>query len=145
MNLEELQQEWKIDTKINELDLSRESLKTPHLHSKYIDHLVGAKRRLSRAKHDLARMAAFKVKYWSGHLTKEELIEYELPQYQYTKPLKSEVEGKLLADEDYIKILDNIEGLEIMIGFLESVMKSIFARSFDIKNSIEWGKFQAGN
>lgn len=145
MNLDEIQQNWKKDCSINELDLSRESLKIPHLHSKYIDLLVGAKRQVSRAGHDLARMQHVKSKYYKGELTKAELEGYELIPYQFNKPLKSEMEAILDADEDCIKIKENIEGLGIMIYFLESVMKSIQSRSFDIKNSIEWGKFQAGN
>ena len=145
MTLSELQKEWKIDCKINELDLTREALRVPHLHSKYIDHLITAKRQMSSLKHDLSRIYNFKKRYWDGLLTKEELEEYRLPQYQFAKPLKSELDTKLAADEDCIKILKRIEEIEIMTGFLESVVKSIFSRSFDIKNAIDFARFQAGN
>lgn len=145
MNLEELKQSWKSDTKINELDLSRESLKTPHLHSKYLDLLIDAKRRTSKTRHDLARMQQFKGRYYRGELSKDELKEYGLPQYQFNAPLKSQMESVLDADEDCIKIKENIEELETMVYMLEAIMKSIYSRSFDIKNSIEFTKFQAGN
>lgn len=145
MSLDEIKAEWKKDTVINEHDLSRESLKSPHIHSKYIDMLVDAKRKVSRKKHDLARMQQFKTRYFSGLLTKDELIEYNLPQYQYSKPLKSDMAGVLDADEDCIKIKEEIEECELIVFFLDNVMKSIYSRSFDIKNSIEFSKFQAGN
>lgn len=145
MNIEELKKEWQIDTKINELDLSRESLKTPHVHSKYVDMLVDAKRKVSRKRHDLARMQQFKTRYFSGLLTKDELVEYDLPQYQFTRPLKGEMQNMLDADEDCIKIKEEIEECELIVFFLENVMKSIYSRSFDIKNSIDFSKFQAGN
>lgn len=145
MNLDSLKDEWKKDTVINQLDLSRESLKTPHVHSKYVDLLVDAKRKVSRKRHDLARMQQFKTRYFNGLLTKEELKEYDLPQYQYSKPLKSEMQNMLDADEDCIKIKEEIEECELIVFFLENVMKSIYSRSFDIKNSIEFSKFQAGN
>lgn len=143
-NLEQLKEAWKVDVKISELDLSRESLKVPSLHSKYLDLLVDAKRKLSRKRHDLARMHQFKQKYWAGLLTKEELKEYDLPQYQYSKPLKGEVDAKLAGDDDCIAIQEEIEEIELQVFFLESVMKSVHSRSFDIKNSIEFSKFQAG-
>ena len=143
--LEEFKAEWKKDTVINQLDLSRESLKSASIHSKYIDLLVDSKRRVSRKGHDLARMHQFKKKYWAGHLTKEELIEYGLPQYQLTAPLKSQTDSMLEADEDCIKIKEEVEELELIVFFLENVMKSIYSRSFDIKNSIDFSRFQAGN
>lgn len=145
MNIDLLKAEWKDDTKINQLDLSRESLKTPHIHSKYIDLLVDAKRKVSRKNHDLARMHQFKKRYWAGQLSKEELIDYGLPQYQLNAPLKSQVDSMLDADEDCIKIKEEIEECELIVFFLENVMKSIYSRSFDIKNSIDFSKFQAGN
>lgn len=145
MNLTELKESWKIDTKINELDLSRESLKSPQLHSKYINLLVDSKRRVSRKRHDLARMQHFKTRYWNGQLSKAELIEYDIPQYQLNSPLKSQLESMFDADEDCIKIKEEIEELELSVFFLENVMKSLYSRSFDIKNSVEWNKHLAGN
>lgn len=144
MNLEEMKREWKVDANINELDLTRESLKVPKLHSKYIDMYVDSKRKFSRKKHDLARMQQFKARYYRGELSKAELTEYGLPQYQLNKPLNSQMDAVLAADEDCIKISEEIDEIELQIIFLEGVMKSIYSRSFDIKNSIEFAKFQAG-
>lgn len=144
MNIEELKKEWKRDAQINELDLSREALKVPQLHSKYIDLFTDAKRKFTRKKHDLARMQQFKARYYRGELTKAELVEYNLAQYQLNKVLNSQMEAVLAADEDCIKIAEEIEELEIIVFFLEGVMRSIYSRSFDIKNSIAFSVFQAG-
>ena len=37
-----------------------------------------------------------------------------------------------------------VEYYNVMITFLESVLKQISNRTYQIKNSIEWHKFQAG-
>lgn len=144
MNIDELKESWAKDSIISEFDLSREALRVPQLHSKYIDLLIGSKMNLAKRKHDLARMQNLKARYYRGELSKDELSQYNLVQWQYNKPLKSEMDSFLDADEDCILIKGKIEYFEMMVYFLESIMKSIASRSFDIKNSIEFKKFQAG-
>ena len=144
MNLDELKAEWAKDSIIKENDLNREALRTPQLHSKYLELLINAKMKLAKLKHDLARVEQFKIRYWKGELTKEELTEYNLPQWQYNKPLKSELESMLAADEDCILIKNKMDYCEMMIYFLESVMNAIKSRGWDIRNAVEYLKFQAG-
>ncbi len=44
-----------------------------------------------------------------------------------------------------IMLKEEIEECELIVFFLENVMKRIYSRSFGVKNSIEFSKFQAGN
>ena len=37
-----------------------------------------------------------------------------------------------------------VEYYEVMINYTESILKQISNRTYQIKNSIEWHKFQAG-
>jgi hypothetical protein len=144
MNIDELKTTWAKDSIISEMDLSREALRTPQLHSKYIDLLIDSKMKLATRKHDLARMQNLKSRYYRGELSKDELLQYELVQWQYNKPLKSEMDSVLDADEDCILIKGKIEYFDMMVYFLESIMKSIASRGWDIKAAIEFKKFQAG-
>ena len=57
---------------------------------------------------------------------------------------RDEVEMFLDADEDLCKIKARIEFFKIIIYFLESVLKQISARQYQIKNAIEWEKFRSG-
>jgi hypothetical protein len=43
ITLKELQDEWAVDCKINELELGKETIKTAELHSKYLNHLSNFK------------------------------------------------------------------------------------------------------
>ena len=51
---------------------------------------------------------------------------------------KDEVEMFLDADEDLCKIKARIEFFKIILYFLESVLKQVSARQYQIKNAIEW-------
>lgn len=144
MKIDEIKDMWEEDTIIDETRLAKESLKSPQLHSKYLNLLIDSKIRVAAYKHDLARKQLLKARYWRGELTKAELEENNWPQWQYNKPLKSELENMLDADDDCIKIKNKIEYFEIMIQQLDSIMGSIKSRSFDIKNAIDFVKFQAG-
>mgnify|MGYP000666312673 CR=1 FL=1 len=48
------------------------------------------------------------------------------------------------SDEEIIQLMDKIGYLEIVIKYLEGIIKSIDNRGWDIKNAIEWKKFEAG-
>ena len=142
--IDEIKELWAEDSRIKESELARESLRTPHLHSKYLDMLINAKMKVSAYQHDLARMQQFKTRYYKGELTKEELVEYDLPQWQYNKPLKSEIESILNADADCIKIRQKIDYISLMVFQLENIMQAIKGRPWDIRNSIEFLKYQSG-
>lgn len=53
INLDQLIEEWKEDSKVNEVELDVSSLESPILHSKYVDYLYDLKkqqRKLARSK-----------------------------------------------------------------------------------------------
>ena len=57
---------------------------------------------------------------------------------------KDEVEMFLDADEDLAKVTAKIKYFEMILYFLESVLKQISARQYQIKDAIEWEKFRSG-
>ena len=62
--LNELQDMWAEDCKIDELDLGAESIGTPNLHAKYVTHLANFKLQLRKAQADLARLERVKSEYF---------------------------------------------------------------------------------
>lgn len=145
MDLESLKEMWEKDSNISESNLSGESLRIPQLHSKYLNMLVDCKAKLMKREYDLHVLSRLKTRYYNGELTKNELVVEGWTQWQYNKPLKSELNAILDADPDIFGRKAKIEYLRIMVFFLESVMVSMKGRSFDIKNAIEWNKYLAGN
>lgn len=144
MKLTDIQQEWEKDAQIDEMNLGRESIRTPLLHSKYIT-LMSKVRLLSRkAESDYWNCRRLKYRYYRGELTKQELEEAGWHQFQGNKPLKNEMDEFLQCDKDLIELQDKIEYYKTTTYTLEQIIRSINARSWDIKSAIEWQKFTNG-
>ena len=58
---------------------------------------------------------------------------------------KEEINMFIEADEDIRKIKYKIDYLDQVIFFLESVIKQISVRNFQIKNAIDWTKWNEGS
>lgn len=144
ITLNELQSEWNRDCKIDELNLGSESVKTPELHSKYLNHLTNFKLYLRKQESQLLALKRLKWRYFRGELSKEELIALGWEQYLGNSPLKNEMQDFLDSDDDVIKQAEKVEYARACLTFCETVMKSLSSRTWDIKNTIEWTKFTNG-
>lgn len=144
MNLEELYAEWDRDCNIDNNHLDTESVKTPNIHSKYLRILMGYKMKLSALKTEYNVLRQKKFRYYRGEMGKAELDENGWDQWQGIKPLKSDMNEFLEGDADLNRISIKCEYLENMIQGVESIMSQIKARDWQIRNSIEWKKFIAG-
>ena len=144
MKLNEIQDMWKEDSKIDETDLGRESIRTPLLHSKYLNLLSNAKLAVRRAESEYLQLRRVKWRYYRGELTEKELQALQWDQWQGVKPIKNEMDEFLQTDEDLIKSQDKVEYLKTVAFQLESILKSLGSRTWDIKGGIEWTKFTNG-
>lgn len=144
MKLSELQEMWKDDSKIDSLAIGDASLETARLHSKYLAFLANSRLSLRRYEAEYWRMRKRRYRYFRGELTKEELEEYDWPQWQGAKPLKNEMDEYLSADEELLSIQDKVEYYKTVVFFLEQVMRSLNSRTWDIKNHIEYLKYSQG-
>jgi len=58
--------------------------------------------------------------------------------------LRTDVDKYMDADEDLIKQLSKIDYYQVMITYLDSILKNINNRTYQIKNAIEWQQFIRG-
>ena len=144
MKLSEIQQDWSVDSKINEFELGREAIKVPMLHSKYLTILSNTKLQLRKADSDYYRLRQLKYRYYRGELTQKELEDNEWNQWQGNKPLKNEMDELLECDNKLIELQDKIEYFKTTIYTLEQIIRSLNSRTWDIKSGIEWAKFTNG-
>ena len=49
------------------------------------------------------------------------------------------------SDKDFLELLEKISYQKEKIEYLESIVKSLNTRGFQIKNAIEWKRFTMGN
>jgi len=144
MKLEDLQNMWVEDSKIDDDHLGEASTESASLHAKWIQFLIDAKLRLSKTKYDYNVLRKQKFRYYRGEMSREELTDLGWQQWQGVKPLKNEMDEFLSGDEDLNKLTVKVDYLNAMVYFLESVMGQIRSRDYQVKNGIEWKKFLVG-
>ena len=144
MKLSELQEAWETDSKIDFTNLGKEAVRTPLLHSKYVNWMGSVRLNLRKAESDYLNTRRKKYRYYRGEMTKDELAQEGWAQYQGNKPLKNEMDEFLTTDPDLITLQDKIEYFKTVLNQLEQIVRSINSRTWDVKNAIEWHKFSAG-
>lgn len=144
MKLSHLQEEWEKDSRIDELNLGRESTRVPVLHSKYLTYLSKVKLQMRKAESDYYNTRRLKYRYYRGEMSKSELAELEWEQFQGNKPLKNEMDEFLQCDSDLIELQDKAEYYKTLIYTLEQILRSINSRTWDIKTAVEYMKFTNG-
>ena len=141
MTLDEIQEMWQRDSVIDPDNLHDESLKIPQLHSKYytLYNTITLLREKARETHNRVRLERYN--YYTGKATAEVYAEEPFP---YKVREKDAIQRHMDADERLSKIDLKIRYYDIMLKFLEEVIKCISNRTFQIKNALEWHKFTAG-
>ena len=141
MNLEQIQEMWEKDSKIDPDNLHDESLKIPQLHSKYytLYNTITLLRERAREQYNKVRLERYN--YYTGKATAEVYAEEPFP---YKVREKDAIQRHLGADDKMNKVDMKIKYYDIMLKFLEEIIRNISGRTYQIKNAIEWNKFQAG-
>ena len=141
MNLEQIQEMWEKDSKIDPDNLHDESLKIPQLHSKYytLYNTITLLRERAREQYNKVRLERYN--YYTGKATAEVYAEEPFP---YKVREKDAIQRHLEADDKMNKVDMKIKYYDIMLKFLEEVIRAVSNRTYQIKNAIEWNKFQAG-
>jgi len=144
MKLNELQDMWAEDCKIDQTNLGRSAARVPELHAKYLNMLTSVRLQFRKTETEYLRMRKLKTRYFRGELTREELTDLGWEQYLNNRPLKNEIDDVLQTDDDIIRSIDRLEYYKTLMFQLEQILKSINSRTWDIKSSIEWYKFTNG-
>ena len=141
MDLEKIQAMWEKDSHIDPDNLHDESLKIPQLHSKYytLYNTITLLREKARQQYSKVRLERYN--YYTGKATAEVYAEEPFP---YKVREKDAIQRHLEADDKMNKIDMKIKYYDVMLKFLEEIIRAISNRTYQIKNAIEWNKFQAG-
>ena len=141
MNLEQIQEMWEKDSKIDPDNLHDESLKIPQLHSKYYTLYNTITLLREKARESYAKVKLERYNYYTGKATAEVYAEEPFP---YKVREKDAIQRHLEADDKMNKIDMKIKYYDVMLKFLEEIIRAVSNRTYQIKNAIEWNKFQAG-
>ena len=140
MNLDELKLEVYDDLKIDKEHLDTESLKNQEIKAKYLDVKSRYELLLFKAKGDYKRIYRDKWEYYGGKADAKIYISKPFD----IKVLKTDLSVYITSDQDVIDAENKIGYLETVVDYVKGVIKSVDNRGWDIKNAIEWKKFEAG-
>jgi len=143
LKLEEIQEFWNADREIDITELANESVRIPQIHDKYLKIYIDERIRLKGLQFELTKLVRLKTDYYAGKLTQEELEKLGWEQFLH-RLLKNEISTYIEADNDIIKLKKNIVLLEEKIHYLDSIIKMISNRGFQIKSAIDWIKYKNG-
>ena len=141
MDLEKIQEMWERDSQIDPDNLHDESLKIPQLHSKYYTLYNTITLLREKARESYAKVRLERYNYYTGKASAEAYVEEPFP---YKVREKDAIQRHLDADAKMNKIDMKIKYYDVMLKFLEEIIRAVSNRTYQIKNAIEWNKFQAG-
>lgn len=145
MTLDEIFDEWAKDAKIDRAELGNAALETPKLHGKYYRFLVQERMVLRKYESDLASLKENKTAWARGELDRDQLKKLGWDPKLKTV-LKSDMEDFMSADKDIVQFnLTKMAPQKEKVDLLDSIIKMIANRSFQISNAINFMKYQAGS
>ena len=140
MTLDELKLQVSQDLRVDDEHLDTESLKNQEIKATYLDHKSKFELLLFKAKGDYKRLYREKWEYYGG---KADAKVYVTKPFDL-KVLKSDLSIYIESDEEIIQCEHKVAYLETVVKYIDGVLKSINSRGWDIKNAIDWKKFEAG-
>lgn len=141
ISLDDIQIMWKEDSKINIDDLHNESLKVSTLHAKYYEIYNNITLLRKQANINYKSKKLERSNFYSG---KADPGIYREEPFPYKVRDKESLTRHLEADEQLNKFLLKIDYYDTILSYLEEIIKTISNRTYQIKNSIEFLRFQAG-
>ena len=143
MKLDEIYAEWDKDSYIDPTDLGNESIKIPSLHNKYFKLYTSEKLLLRKFEADMKELKLEKYEFYTQGPSKESQDK------GWTFPakgiiLKGDIPMYLDGDKNIIALSLKIGMQQEKIDILESIIKSLTNRGYQLKNAIDWNRFTMG-
>ena len=141
ISLDDIQLMWKKDSEINIDDLHNESLKVASLHAKYYEFYNNFSLLRKKAELQYKNKKLERYNFYSG---KSDPDVYKEEPFPYKVRDKEGMQRHIEADEKLSEIFIKIEYYDTILKYIEEIIKMISNRTYQIKNSIEFLKFQSG-
>ena len=141
LDLDVIQKMWEQDSKIDPDNLHIESLNIPILHSKYFEihnTILLLKKKAEQQKKNIRHQ---KYEYFTGKADPDVYLENPFPKKVSDKET---LQGYLDSDEKLSQSSLKVDYYETMLIYVDSILKMISNRTYQIKNAIEFMRFTAG-
>ena len=141
MNLEKIQEMWQKDSVIDPDNLHDESLRIPQLHCKYYTLYNTITLLREKANKTYKEIRLERHNYYTGKAPADVYVKEPFP---YKVREKDAIQRHMEADNRVSEAELKVKYYDVMLKFLEEIIKTVSNRTFQIKNAIEWNKFQTG-
>ena len=141
INLEKIQEMWERDSIIDPDNLHTESLNIPVLHARYYDmynNIILLKKKSEQQKRNIRHQ---KYEYYTGKADPDVYIENPFPKKIRDKDT---LQKYMDADESLSQASLKVEYYDVMLSYLQDILKIIHNRTYQIKNSIDYQRFASG-
>lgn len=143
MKLEEIYEQWKKDAEIDITELGNEAIKIAKLHHKYYQILSSERLLLKSQEAEMKRLKLDKYEFFTqGPNEETEEKGWELPAKGLI--LKADIPMYMDADNDIIKLSLKIGLQQEKIELLESIIRTLMNRGYNVKAAIDFQKFISG-
>lgn len=140
MNFEDIMQMWEQDSKIDPVELDTASLNIPALHAKYLKIFSEYRFKKKQSTLQMKQLVRRKFEYYTG---KADAQEYKDNPFDL-KILKTDLSLYIESDEEVKNLQLKLDQYEIIIDYLDGVIKMLNNRSYQIKNAIQWKTYIEG-
>ena len=141
IDLDNIQKMWEEDSKMDIDNLHTESLNIPILHAKYFDLYNTINLLKKKAEQQRKKIRHERYEYFTGKADPEVYLENPFPKKIRDKDT---MQKYLDADEKLSTVCLKIDYYDTMLTYIESILKMIQNRTYQIKNAIEFMRFNAG-
>lgn len=141
LNLETIQDMWQKDSVMDIDNLHTESLNIPILHAKYFDLYNNILLLRKKAEQQKKNIRHERYEYYSGKSDPDVYMENPFPKKIRDKDT---MQKYLDADEKLSQINLKVEYYDVLLNYIDNILKMIHNRTYQIKNSIEFMRFQSG-
>jgi len=141
LDLDTIQKMWEQDSRIDPDNLHTESLNIPILHSKYFEiynTIILLKKKAEQQKKNIRHQ---RYEYFTGKADPDVYLENPFPKKIRDKET---LQGYLDSDEKLSQSSLKVDYYDVMISYLQDIMKMIHQRNYQIKNAIDFQKFASG-
>jgi hypothetical protein len=141
IDLEKIQGMWEKDSIIDPDNLHTESLNTSLLHAKYHDmfnNILLLKKKAEQQKRNIRHQ---KYEYYTGKADPDVYVENPFPKKIRDKDT---LQKYMDADEILSQSSLKVEYYDVMLSYLQDILKMIHNRNYQIKNAIDFQKFASG-
>lgn len=143
MKIEDIVAAWEVDSKIDPTEIGAEALNISRLHSKYINMLSEERLRLRKLESDMKVLKRDKYEMYTMGATKEHKdLGWELPARGVI--IKQDINYYMDSDREIVNLSLKIGMQQEKVEMLDSIIRSIMSRGYQLKTALDHLKFTMG-